>query len=118
MTQSLVNIRLLHAMQHRCNLTKRVRICLPTSSNNHPSFSLTEKISLAQQLEKRPKTGIVLEPFDANYAERTDSTLHVLFGVPKPDVSTRPILNVSDETIFNHSINDVINPRLCTREHY
>ena len=41
----------------------------------------------------------------------------MLFGVPKPDGSTRPILNLSDKTIFNYSINNLIDPKLCTVEY-
>ena len=40
-----------------------------------------------------------------------------LFGVPKLDVSTRPISSLSDETLLNHSINNLIGPKLCTVEH-
>ena len=43
------------------------------------------------------KNKIVLGPLDRNHAKRNDITLHVLFGVPKPDGSTIPILNLSDE---------------------
>ena len=41
----------------------------------------------------------------------------MLFGVPKPDGSTRPILNLSDKKIFHYSINDLIDPKLCTVEY-
>ena len=41
----------------------------------------------------------------------------MLFGVPKPDGSTRPILNLSDRTIFDYSINNIIDPKLCTVEY-
>ena len=41
----------------------------------------------------------------------------MLFGVPKPDGSTRPILNLSDKTKFNYSINNLIDPILCTVEY-
>ena len=41
----------------------------------------------------------------------------MLFGVPKPDGSTRPILNLSDKTKFNYSINNLIDPNLCTVEY-
>ena len=41
----------------------------------------------------------------------------MLFGVPKPDGSTRPILNLSDKKLFNYSINDIIDPDLCTVEY-
>ena len=39
------------------------------------------------------------------------------FGVPKPDGSTSPIVNLSDKTIFNHSITDLIDQKLCTVEY-
>ena len=41
----------------------------------------------------------------------------MLFGVPKFDGSTRLILNLSDKTMFNYSINNLIDPKLCTVEH-
>ena len=109
-------------LQHRNNLLNWVNIGLtekypPRLSNNNPSFSISEKIGIAQQLEKWLKTGIVLGPFDKNYAEKNNITLHMLFGVPKPDSSTRPILNLSDKKIFHYSINDLIDPKLCTVEY-
>ena len=64
-----------------------------------------EKIRLAQQLEQWLKTGIILGLFDVNYAKRKNITLHMSLGVPKPDGSTRLILNLCDKTIFNYSIN-------------
>ena len=86
-------------------------------SNNNPSFSTTEKIGIGKQLEKWLKTGIVLGPFNEDYAHNNNITLHMLFGVPKPDGSTRPILNLSDKSIFNYSINNLIDPDLCTVEY-
>ena len=86
-------------------------------SNNNPSFSTAEKVGIAKQLEKWLKTGIVLGPFDLDYAYRNKITLHMLFGVPKPDGSTRPILNLSDKTLLNYSINNIIDPELCTVEY-
>ena len=88
-----------------------------TASNNDPPFSISERINVAQQLKKWLKTGLVLGPFDANYAKRNNITSHMLFGFPKPDGSTRRILNLSDETMFNHSINNLIDPNLCTVEY-
>ena len=41
----------------------------------------------------------------------------LLFGVPKPDGSTRHILNLSDETTFNHSTKNLIHLKSCTVEH-
>ena len=55
--------------------------------------------------------------FDVNYAKRNNITLPMLFGVPKAEVSTRRILNLSDETTFKHSINNLIDPKFSTVEH-
>ena len=41
----------------------------------------------------------------------------MLFGVPKPDGSTRPILNLSDKKHVGYSINDKLDPSLCTVEY-
>ena len=104
------------------NLTNSVRISLTDDyplrlSNNDPSFSISEKRGMAQQLEKWLETGIVLGPFDTYYAKENNFTLHMSFGVTKPDGSTRPILNLSDETMFNYSINVLIDPKSCTVEY-
>ena len=37
----------------------------------------------------------------------------MLFGVPKFDGSTRPILNLFDQTKFNYCINNLMDPKLC-----
>ena len=41
----------------------------------------------------------------------------MLFGVPKQDGSTRPILNLSDKKNVGFSINDLLDPALCTVEY-
>ena len=41
----------------------------------------------------------------------------MLFTVPKLDGSTRHILNSSGTMLFDHSINDIIDPELCTVEY-
>ena len=41
----------------------------------------------------------------------------MLFGVPKPDCSTRHILNLSEVTMFNQSVNNLVDAKLCTVEH-
>ena len=89
----------------------------PRLSNNNPSFSTSEKIGIGQQLQKWLKTGIVLGPFDLKYAQKHNITLHMLFGVPKPDGSTRPILNLSDKKHLGFSVNDSLDPSLCTVEY-
>ena len=41
----------------------------------------------------------------------------MLFGVPKPDGSTRPIFNLSDESIYKYAINDVLDKQWYTVEY-
>ena len=41
----------------------------------------------------------------------------MLFGVPKPDGTTRPILNLSDKKNIGISINQMLDPSLCTVEY-
>ena len=70
-------------LQHKQNLTNKVRTCLTDDdplrlSNDNPSFSISEKMGIAQQLEKWLKTEIVLGPFDANYAKKNNITLIIL----------------------------------------
>ena len=43
--------------------------------------------------------------------------LLLLFGVSKPDGSTLLIVNLFDETKFDYSINNLIDPKLCTVEY-
>ena len=85
--------------------------------NSNPSFDFIDKCGIGQQLLKWLKTGIVMGPFDKQYAKKHDVTLNMLFGVPKPDGSTRPILNLSDKNIFGVSINELLDSKLCTVEY-
>ena len=55
-------------------------------------------------------------PFNEEFAKKNNASLHVLFGVPKPDGSTRPIRNSSDKNEVGFSINVLLNPNLCTVE--
>ena len=109
-------------MKHRKILTEGVRIGLdspypPRLANDNPAFTTTDKIGIGQQLQKWLKTGIVIGPFDKTYAKQNGVSLHMLFGVPKPDGSTRPILNLSDKKGIGFSINELLNPSLCTVEY-
>ena len=61
------------------------------------SVKIADKECTAQQLQKWLNTGIVIGPFDEKQAKKNNASLHMLFGIPKPDRSTRPIMNFSDE---------------------
>eukprot|EP01083_Nonionella_stella_P042829 115600_1 len=50
-------------------------------------------------------------------AKHNNVTLNMLFGVPKPDGSTRPILKLSDKSGFGFSVNDRLDSNLCTVEY-
>ena len=65
-------------------------------SNHNPKFSINEKIGIGQQLHKWLRTGIVIGPFDHKFAKENNASLHMIFGVAKPDGTTRPLLNLSD----------------------
>ena len=56
-------------------------------------------------------------PFDKQYAKDNNISLHMLFGVPKPDGTTRPILNLSDKSGLGFSLNELLDPSLCTVEY-
>ena len=62
------------------------------------------------------KTGTVLGSVNMLYAKRKNVTLHMLFGVPKPDASTRLIFNLSDEIKLDYSLSNLIDLELCTIE--
>ena len=107
--------------RHRDLLTKGAKIGLDAAypsrvCDNQPSFSIDEKIGIGQQLQKWLRTGVVVGPFDVDYAKHNDVTSRMLFGVPKPDGATRPILNLSDKRGVGCSINEVLDPNLCTVE--
>ena len=109
-------------LKHRKILKEGARIGLnrpfpPRLFNNNPSFSTSDKIGIGTQLKKWLNTGVVLGPFSWDYAKTNNITLHMLFGVPKPDGSTRPILNLSDKSKIGYSINDILDPSLCTVEY-
>ena len=86
-------------------------------TNNNPTFSISDKIGIGEQLQKWLRTGVVIGPYDMKYAQRHNVTLNMLFGIPKPDTSTRPILNMSDKSKIGYSVNDKLDPKLCTVEY-
>ena len=56
----------------------------------------------------------MLEPVTEQYAKDNNITLHMLFGVPKPDGITRPILNLSDKYLFGVALNQLLDDDSCT----
>ncbi|MCP4911012.1 MAG: hypothetical protein GY907_09930, partial [Bacteroidetes bacterium] len=109
-------------MKHIKVLTHGVRIGLaypfqPRFKITNPIFSVAEKLGIGTQVAKWLKTGIVIGPISNVHAHTVGITLNMLFGVPKPDGSTRPILNMSDKSVFNYSVNDLLDPLLCTVEY-
>ena len=90
---------------------------LPRLTNNNPKFNCKELLGIGSQLRKWLKTGIVIGPIDETYARQRGITLNQLFGVPKPDGSTRPILNLSDDNLLNYSINDLLDEDWCSVEY-
>ena len=109
-------------LKHKEILTKGVKIGLSNdypsrTTNDNPTFSNPEKIGIGVQLQKWLKTGVVMGPFDKSFAKKNNALLHMLFGVPRPDGTTRPILNLSDKKEVGFSINDLLDPTLCTVEY-
>ena len=94
----------------RCNAAPRLH-------HNNPRFSDREKIGIGTQLIKWLKRGVVIGPIDSATAQQWGLTLNQIFGVPKPDGSTRPILNLSDDDILHYSVNDLLDPSWCTIEY-
>lgn len=63
------------------------------------------------------KAKYILGPFPFSEAQQQGVTLNMIFGRPKPDGTTRPILNLSDKTQQGYSINDELDKDLCTVEY-
>ena len=67
---------------HRNILTNGVKIGLDKEfphrvTNDNPRFSCSEKIGTHQQLQKWLRTGVVVEPFDFEYAKVHKATLNM-----------------------------------------
>ena len=83
-------------------------------SNNNPSFTTKDLIGIGTQVLKWLRTGVVMGPIPTQFALKNNLTLNMLFGVPKPDGSTRPILNLSDKKGLKNSVNELLSSELCT----
>ena len=83
----------------------------------NPSFTHAEKIGTGQQMQKWLRTGVVLGLFTKQYAVDNNISVHMLFGIPKTDGSTRPTLNLSDDRSIGFSVNNCLDHNLCTVEH-
>ena len=85
--------------------------------NPNPRHSITDLIGIGKQICKWHKRDYIIGPISRKVAEDNNVTLNMLFGVPKPDGSTRPILNLSDTAGTKDCINNHLNPELTTVEY-
>ena len=76
-------------------------------SNNNPKFNYQDLIGIGTQVLKWLKSGVIVGPISEEFAKRNNVSIHMLFGVPKPDGTTRPILNLSDKKVIEYCINDL-----------
>ena len=85
--------------------------------DNNPKFSYSELAGIGTSLLKWRQRKWILGPFTMEEAHEMNGTLHLLFGVPKPDGRTRPILHMSDKSVLGYSVNDRLDSRWCTVEY-
>ena len=98
----------------------RIGTAIPISPqliNPNPKYSIKDLCGIGEQIIKWRKAHFILGPIPWNTARKMRVTLNMLFGVPKPDGSTRPILNLSDKSKRTHSVNEKLQPELCTVEY-
>jgi hypothetical protein len=88
------------------------RIC-----NSNPRFSVHENIGIGTQVNKWLNRGTVMGPIPKEEVINLGITMNRLFGVPKPNGDTRPILDNSDKTQVGHSLNDCFYAEVCTVEY-
>ena len=89
----------------------------PQLTNPNPQYSPRDLLGIGKQIIKWRKANFILGPIPWNTARKMKVTLNMLFGVPKPDGSTRPILNLSDKSKRKKSVNEQLKPNLCTVEY-
>ena len=78
---------------------------------------MTDKIGIGTQLNKWLSKGTVMGPLCDSIISTKNVTINRLFGVPKPNGDTRPILDLSDKTDTGFSVNDCLFERVCTVEY-
>lgn len=84
--------------------------------NPNPNFTLKEKIGIGTQVLKWRRKNFVMGPIPEDVAIRNNIVINHIFGVPKPNGDTRPILNLADKSSTNTSVNDFLFSSLCTVE--
>ena len=77
-------------------------------NNSNPNFPNSYIAGIYKTVAKWRQKQHILGPISFSQARRLNMTLNMLFGVPKPDGSIRPILNNSDASFLGFSVNDNI----------
>ena len=89
----------------------------PKIRNPNPRFSIHDKIGIGTQLIKWRKHGHVIGPIPLDIAIKNNIVINMIFGVPKPNGDTRPILHLSDKPTTNAAVNQFLDSSMCTVEY-
>ena len=85
--------------------------------NCNPKFTVKEKIGIGTQLLKWRQRGTVLGPIPYETAKNNNIVINKIFGVPKPNGDTRPILNLKDNSVTGEYVNNHLYDAVCTTEY-
>ena len=83
----------------------------------NPAFTTIDKLGIGKQILKWRRRQWIIGPLPLAKARAMHLTTNMLFAVPKPDGTSRPILNLADKSIWGFSVNDILLPKWCTVEY-
>ena len=89
---------------------------LNAHTKKSPKLDLQSKCKIVQTMLKWHKKGCLMDPYTVSHPIAEKCRMNLVFCVPKPDGSLRPVLNYS-YLINGNSLNEPFVPKSCTVEY-